>query len=909
MKAAYTKDIWRTVKKEKKRFFSIMLITALGVAMLCGLRAACEDLRRTADRFYDEQNLYDISVVSTMGLTDGDVAALQNLDKISAAEGTYAEIADISVDGQNKTVQVKTISDAGICVPYVTAGRLPESADEIAVSENYLTESGKAIGDTVTVEERQDDGADANFLYAEYTITASVVDASDVDSHDGTMAFRSTAAADYTFFVEKEAVSSDIYTAVYLTVDGAKELLCYSDEYERLIEDAVSAISENVQEERQQARYDDLTADAKEELADARAEAEEKFAEAEQEIADAKETLEENRSQLVRSAQYLTAEQYAESLAALEAGEAEIAESEQTLAGERETAENGFADAQAEIDAVDMPQWYIQDRSELGGYTNVESDADCIESVGTVFPVLFLVVAVLISLTTVTRMVEEERGLIGTYKALGFTDREIRGKYLVYAALACAAGGILGDIAGFIVLPAIIFYIFGVMYQLPQYFFGFDVLYGVGGALVFALGIVGSSWISCDAELKHTPAALMRPKAPKSGSRIFLERISFFWKRLSFLNKVTARNLFRYKKRMFMTIGGITGCTALVLCGFVIRDSVFALSDGQYEDVYRFDILAATGDDAYDDFLAELAEKDEVADYIRLRVETVKVKSGGDALSVQLFVLPDDADYTGYLCLEDGDGGTVTLSENDGSYGAYVTQNAANVLGFSAGDSVELQDAKLAQEKVSVSGLVRNYMGNIVYMTQSVYEKTFGDYQSNAVLLHVSEDCADEVALKEEIEEMDGVQSAMSIAETVDNFSVSVMIINLVVYIIIIMAAGLALVVLFTLATTNISERERELATIKVLGFYDREVHLYVNKETLILTGIGILLGLPLGNVLGHALTNALNLPSIYFAVEIHPVSYLYAASLSFGFALLVDVLTNRILNRINPVEALKSVE
>ena len=615
--------------------------------------------------------------------------------------------------------------------------------------------------------------------------------------------------------------------------------------------------------------------------------------------------LSESRQQLEAAAAFLPSEELAVQQSALEEAQKELQENEQKLAEEMAKAQLQFDDARADIEAIEMPQWYIQDRSALSGYMNVQSDADCIEAVGTAFPILFLVVAILISLTTITRMVEEERGLIGTYKALGFTDREIRRKYLLYAAIACILGGILGDICGFVVLPAIIFRIFGIMYQLPWYLYGFDMLYGLGGIALFAAGIIGATWISCEAELKHTPASLMRPKAPKTGARIFLERWKLVWGRLSFLNKVTARNLFRYKKRMLMTIGGIMGCTALVLCGFVIKDSVTALCENQYGHVYRYDMLAATTDSAYDDFLNKIEEMTQVSDYISLRIETVKVKNQGEELSIPMYVIPDETDYTDYICLEDPQGEKASLA----SKGITVTQNAANVLHFDEGDVVQLQNLKLVQEDVEVVGTVRNYMGNTVYITQTAYEDIFGEYVPNGVLMHISEDCRDQAAFADELEEIDGVQSTMSVAEMKDNFSVSVLIINVVVYIIIIMAAGLALVVLFTLATTNISERERELATIKVLGFYDAEVHLYVNKETLILTGIGILLGLPLGSVLGSALTRVLNLPSIYFAVTIRPVSYVYAAVLSFGFALLVDCLTDRTLNRIDPVEALKSVE
>lgn len=1025
MAKAYKKDVYRTIRNEKKRFFSIMLITALGVTMLCGLRAACSDLRQTADAFYDGQNLYDISVVSTMGLTAEDSEALAALADVEAAEGIYSEVAEVKTEDGNKTVQVKTISRKGISVPYLCEGRLPQDPGEIAVTRNFLEDSGKKIGDTVVLieEEAEETGGEVNFPDTSFTITGTVIDVTDVNGYSDTMAFRSARAADYYFFVLPEAVESGIYTTVYLTLADVDGLLSYSREYDGQVERVITQIETQLKQERQQARYDAVTGEAYEELADAEAEAAEEFSRAAREIADARKDLADGRKELEDAEEALaqSKQELADSEAELERGgrqlaqgeaelaasqeqldglegqiamieqqlaagmdaaalqqmmaamgmegagadlgmmkqqlaagraqaeagkaelsanraklasgreqlaegkrqladaeaeiernrkeladgEKELAENEEKLARERQKAEKEFADARADIAGLEMPRWYIQDRSALSGYTNIQSDSDCIEAVGTAFPVLFFAVAVLISLTTIARLVEEERGLIGTYKALGFTDREIRAKYLIYTVCACVMGGILGDFCGFIVLPAIIFRIFGVMYELPYYQYHFDVLYGIGGAALFAAGVTGATWIACKEELRHMPAVLMRPKAPRAGARIFVERLTVIWGRLSFLNKVTARNLFRYKRRLLMTIGGIMGCTALVLCGFVIKDSVLELMPEQYDHIYQFDAMVVSDSAENGRLLSELGNMTEVSDFINLRIDSVKVKYGGDELSVQLFVFPDHADPSEYVCLENEAGERVTLAES----GAYITQNAANILGFSAADTVQLQNMELVQSAVPVRQLMRNYMGNIVYMSQTAYEEAFGAYEPNGVLVHLADESVDQEVFGERAERIDGVQSAMSIAQMKDDFSVSVLIINVVVYIIIIMAAGLALVVLFTLSTTNISERERELATIKVLGFYDHEVHSYVNKETLILTGIGILLGLPLGKALGGMLTSVLKLPSIYFAVAIHPASYVYAAVVSFGFALLVDCLTNRTLDRIDPVEALKSVE
>lgn len=1219
MRKAYNKDIWRAIWNGRKRFFSIMLITVLGVGMLTGLKAACEDLRYSADAFLDEQELYDLCIVSTLGLTDEDVEALAGVSGIKEVEGCYSETVHIRIAEKNQSVSVKTLSKTGMNNPYVIEGQLPENADEIAVTGKFAESAGCTIGDTLVLEEdshseesieQEDDEDDEtegdldvevdfeeeetpNFRYTEYTITGIVTDPCDINNSQGAVAFRSSSTDDDTLFVRPEAVESDIYTEIYLRLDGAKELFCYSDDYEKLVAEVTDVIESQIKEQREQARYDEITGEAYEELADAWKEAEDAFAEVEEELADARKelddgwaeledgeqelnkkekeakksfadahkqiadgytALEDGKSQLdaaeeqilsgeqqleagrqelskqkqevyaqisnarltltdsqtqtaetkkelegqiqtvqgmfgelwpetewqaylqaaenaylpVAQAQvagndtseaeaavpaataeqqnaFLTAlgqaidmakagidmqeamldpaaDNYQESLGALEAqkqqldvlstkmpelalgygrlkateqvlaasleelnakeqeaaqqfgaaeqqieenaaklsegkqeiadgrielensaaqladaetelakkekeaavqiadgrkeleegkqeltdGEEELADGEAEYQEKRAEVEEKFLDAEKEIEEIDMTQWYVQDRSSLSGYANVKSDAASIEALGTVFPIVFFIVAILISLTTITRMVEEDRGLIGTYKALGFTDREIRRKYLLYAFAASMLGGILGDVFGFILLPEILFIIFDTMYLLPAYMLQFNFLSGIGGVCLFVLGIVGATAIACKAELLQTPAVLMRPKAPRSGSRVFLERITPVWRRLSFLNKVTARNLFRYKKRLFMTVSGIMGCMALLLFGFAVKDSVTDLMPRQYEQVYQYDLMAVSSAADNEKLLSYIENDTNVSDFLNAQISSVKLKNAaGDEEKVQLIVVPEGEALESYIHLQNLDGNEIILSEND----VFITQNAGNVLDFEAGDTVWIQDIDLKQQEVQVTSLVKNYLGNNIYMTQAVYENLFGEYQANGVLVNLSDSCADQIAYADELGKKDGVLSSVSTENLQEEFSTAFALINMVVYIVIIMAACLAFVVLFTLSTTNISERCRELATIKVLGFYDREVHLYVNKETLILTAIGILFGIPLGYAFAQTLTYILNMPSMYLAVSLHTKSYLIASGLSFAFALIVNTITDRSLDHIDPVEALKSVE
>lgn len=1168
MKKTYIKDIWRSVKKGKKRFFSILLITALGVTMLTGLKAACTDLRDSADRFFDSQRLFDVSVVSTLGLSEKDIQILSGLEGVETAEGAYSATVHTCAADKLQSAEIKTFQKDGLNVPFLLEGTLPDAPCEIAVTAGYMEDTGKSVGDFLDIENSAEDSI---FPAASYRITAIVIDPYDVNNTEGAVAFRASSTTEYTFFVTPEAAASDAYTAVYLKLSGSSNLLCYSDAYINLVQQFIQTIETNIKGQQELARYDEITSEAYKELEDAEREMNEQFAEADKEFSDAEEELEEGKAQLEEgeraleeqalaaeegfasakqqladgyaaladgastldaSEQQLSAgkqqlEQAREELAAkqeamymqlseaqsrlesglseaesnrealllqvtsasgilgsawplreweaflaaadnpdeaaaaqdaflkaltdglepllqeisqqiadlnpavpgceeqllrletqkkqledlpeslseltsgisglastvttlsqqldsltlqkqeadiqftsawqeistkeaeleegirqlksaqeeladnrtrldnsseelglqqeealrqleagrdeleenrqkLENGEQELREHQEEYQKEREKAEQELQDARGEIEDIDMTEWYIQDRSSLSGYSNIQSDASSIEAIGTAFPIVFLIVAVLISLTTTTRMVEEDRGLIGTYKALGFTDREIRRKYLIYAFSACMLGSALGDLCGFIMLPKIVFTIFQTMYLLPSYHLGFDLLYGIGGLLLFVISITGATFMACRSELNQKPAVLMRPKPPRLGSRIFLERFSSLWNRFSFLNKVTARNLFRYKKRMFMTTAGIMGCTALILCGFAIKDSVTDLMPRQYEQIYRYDLMAVFSPGENENLPAVLNGDENVEDFLNVQIDSVKIKNfRGREEKVQMIVIPDGSSPEGYLHLITPEGEAVQMD----SSGIYVTQNAARVLGFTTGNTVSVQNSRLVQKDVKTAGLVQNYLGNTVYLTQSLYENLFGSWEPNGILAHLSESCQDQPTFAETLDRMDGVLSSVSTEALKRDFSTAFSMINMVVYIIIFMAAGLAFIVLFTLSATNISERMRELATIKVLGFYNNEAHAYVNKETLLLTAAGIALGLPLGHLLGNCMTSALKMPSIHFAVSIHPASYCFAAALSFCFAFLVGFITDRTLDKIDPVEALKSIE
>lgn len=1114
MKSAYWKDIWQSIIKGKKRFLSIVVIAALGVTMMCGLRASCVDLRYSADAFFDEQNLFDIRILSTLGLTEQDIEALGTLQQVEHVEGGYNETAYTMVDQIKKSIEIRTLSEDGVNLPYLLDGRLPEKTNEIVITKTYKNETGKGVGDQIVLTEQSE-----TLTAQKYEITGIVIDALDVNSTEGSMGFRSTAATDYVGYIVPEGADNDIFTVVYLRMKDLEELNCYSEDYATQIDGYVHAIEKKIKKDREEARYDEIYGDAMEEWEDGEKEMLDEFAKADKEIedakkklADGKKELENAKRQLLKAEQELrdgeaelnrqkkeAEKQFAAAWKEIEAGEAELAAGieeyesmkqmydeikgtaqgfltevrsilqqmdvsddisqqitqimnatnsylaqveqrllenpnipedakaqirqslsdvkaylpelekklhEANVAGEikstvesmlnevegifvladkelanayaqieagrneleagkaelrkqeanakaqisagyakiragwaevkngwlelasgaeeleegeaeleenldkylkeKEKAEKELADALDEINDIDMTKWYVQDRTSLSGYTNVKSDADSIQAIGDIFPVLFLTVAILISLTTITRMVEEERGLIGTYKALGFSDAEIRRKYVIYAALACLIGGILGDIAGYIILPYILFIVFGIMYTIPKYLIQFDLLFGLGGILLFEIGVVGATMFSCRKALIQMPAILMRPKAPKSGSRVLLERITFIWRRMSFLNKVTARNLFRYKKRLFMTVFGIAGCTALLLCGFTIKDTVAEMLPQQYEHIYKYGLMAVTADDDVEELKNLLNEDEEIADYISIRIDSVTLlNQEEEETAVQLMVIPESVSLEGYIYLRDRSGQEIPLKDGD----VFVTKNATRVLDLKEGDAIRLQTMDLQEADAQITSIVENYFGNSVYMTQNTYEQMFDEFKCNGVLAVFSEEFEDHMGYTEELLREECILSATSTQEMIAEFDSAFALLNMVVYVILVLAALLAFVVLFTLSNTNISERERELATIKVLGFYNPEVHSYVNKETWILTSIGIVAGMPLGWILGRYVMGILELPSLEFYIELYPVSYLYAAAITLVFAFMVNAMTDKTLDKINMVEALKSVE
>ena len=863
----------------------------------------------------------------------------------------------------------------------------------------------------------------------ELTIVGVVLDPQDLtnpDGYSGTNAFRSSATSDYTFFAPSDGETGSMYTAVTILVKSAADKDSFSDVYDDTVSEVVDRIDGQIRKNRQQARHQELLDAGTKQIDEAKAQADKQFAAAQQQIDSNRSQLNQQIDQIVnmqagaaagsldettretlRETAITASPQLAEAKAQLDQAQSKLDqqknETEQTLQSKQKEME----------DSIPQVRWYVQDRSQIGGFSSLKSDLESIQSLGNAFPIVFLLVAVMMSLTAMARMVEEDRGLIGTYTGLGYGRLAVASRYLLFALLACLIGGGFGLIVGFLGIPAFLLVVLRGLYVMPDVRLEYDWLYGTAGVALFVVGVLAATVYACAQEMRQKPSSLMRPKAPRAGSRILLERIKPLWNRMSFLGKVTARNIFRFKSRLIMTVGGVAGCTALIVCGLAINDTVAVLGAKQYQDVYQYDLMVVANDDDADAMRQKVASDGRVTSSMDVRVESGDLTGDSGSESIQLVAVPDSersefgkmvtlqpvrsswvdgakslfsgksrtsssasslsdsgesdnqSGKNGSQMSDSGESDANDTSDTKGTVrlgddGVIVSQSAASAMGVNAGDTVTLTNGSEVQADAYVSAVTRSVIGSDVYISETYYHQLFdtaasgtssassasdsgeSDNQSgkngsqmsdsgesdnkngksgtsngessndrqlvwNAMYANLKESSESQAAYAEKLEDDDAVMKAVSCAHMAESFKFDLM--GAVVALIVALAGGLALVVLFTLANTNVSEREREMATLKVLGFFDKEVHHYVNREMMVLTMMGVVLGLPLGRFVGGLLTAALNMPALYFEVECKPLSYVIAAVATMAFALLVQLLVNPVLDRIDPISSLKSVE
>lgn len=902
MKKSVFKDFIREIKGSLGRFFAIMAIVAIGVAFFAGITASSSDMKHSSDSYYDEYNMNDIRILSSIGLTADDMDEISKVDGVKAVYGANTQDVLVNYDGKENVAHVSSIpvgkssdDDSYINQLRIKDGRLPENDKECVVKYED-TRKSMQVGDVITFKSGTEDDISDTFKDSEYTVVGIVYSPCYV-SYDLGSSGIGNGHISYCIYVPDDEFKNDYYTEGYAIIDGAKELDTYSDEYKTMMDkytDDIKGISKD--------RLDIRKQNIKDEYAKAKEEKRE-------------EILGTIRQNVVDT----ITKQYETYYPGMDVSA--MIEPYVTPAYEKAVLQFDFESVYAEYDKMmeetladsDDWEWYVLTRESSYSFRDYESSANRMKAIATVFPLFFIIVAGLVCLTTMTRMVEEQRGLIGTYKALGYGKGTIALKYVSYALAASLVGGIIGCIIGLRLFPYIIYDSWNIIYQLPSITYASHTLLSVVAVLSLVLVTLIATLYSCYYELSEEPSVLMRPKAPKSGKKILLEH-TFIWKHMSFTRKVTMRNIFLYKKRFFMTVIGIAGCGALITAGFGIKDSVQSIIDNQYGQIIHYDDILVFNNNADTESIKNVADniakdeyyKDSLTDYAY--TSDVKVSGESDDYSTEITVVSNEQDYKDFVTFRSRkDKSELELTDS----GVIITEKLAKDLSVKAGDTILIQDDNNKQVSVNVTGVMEMYINNYIFMTSDYFNQVFGYTPDNNRILGklTGDDETVQAAIGDRYLTDSSVKSLTFVKANISRFENMIQSLDLVTWVLIISAGMLAFVVLYNLTNVNISERIREIATIKVLGFYDTEVGEYVYRENIILTLIGGVFGLLLGVALHSYIMTTIELDGVMFGTKINISSFLISYGITILFSLLINLIMYPSLKKIPMVESLKSVE
>lgn len=828
------KDTFREIKKSFGRFAAILGIVLIGVAFFSGVTASSYDMKYTADKYFDDNHVMDIRLLSTLGFDEEDIEAVKGVEGVETVMPGYTMEAVMTLSVNKQEVILYSYSpEDEINKLILTQGRMPENPNECVIRYEKMKGDSIQIGDKITLSSGTDLDISDSLSETEYEVVGFVATAYYLSYQLGSTSI-GDGDLDWALYLPRENFTGDLYTVAYVTVKGAAEFNSYEDEYWDVI-DPVTERLKAIGEERIENRLEEY-----EEL----------------------------------NARY-----------------------------------GGMLSLPTE------GEWYVLDRNSHYAYVDYESTADQMAAIAKVFPVFFYLVAALVCLTTMTRMIDEQRGNIGTFKALGYSKISIAMKYIIYALFASVIGGVIGAAGGMYVFPYVIYNAWNIMYTMPELSFMPQPLLAVLSVAIAVLINIGATVWACFSELVETPALLMRPKAPKVGKKILLERVGFIWKHTSFTYKVTFRNLFRYKKRFLMTVIGISGCTALLIAGFGIKDSISQVVESQYEKIFRYDMTASFAgnsreelESAYERIISDARVQDAGMVYSEIGVvNDCEERNDATEKSVTIMAVSDEARFENFITLSQYKTKEILSVPQEG---VLVSRKLAKDYGLDKGDDIFL----LVEDRlvpVRIADVVEMYVNHYLFMSASYYEELFHkEAADNVIIANL------EVSGEEEEREIgyylinelkaDSVTYYTGVKDRFDNMISALDIITVV---LIISAGALAFVVLYNLINVNISERIREIATIKVLGFYDGEVASYVYRENIILTLIGGAVGLGLGVILHHFIMEVVELEDVMFGRNITFLSFLLSYAITLLFGLFVNLVMLKRLKNIPMIESLKSVE
>lgn len=819
MKTKLLKHIFMKIKDNYKRFLSLICMAFLGVGFYAGIQSSSPDMLKTLDNFYDENNVYDISVISNVGLTEDDLLKLSKIKNVELAINIQEKDTYLEIEENNYVVKLIEYNSQMNNV-YIKEGRLPKNSNEVSVDNALLENNNLKLGDNITIDGKK------------YSIVGNVISplyfsAERPNSNLG------SGKVDYYIYVYNGSLDLEAYSNIYITVKGAKKYLTNSDSYKKLINNVKKDI-DLIKDKQQDIRYDELYSDIIE-----------------------------------------TSEMYGISID-----------------------ESKFI----------KPKWYIYDRLDNTSYKELINASDNLKKIGNIFPIIFFAISVLVSLISMMRMIEEDRVENGTLKSLGYNSFHITLKYVIYSLLATTIGSSVGAIFGSYMIPSVIWNIYKKIFFIPKFIYLLKSDYNALGLWICILCICGTSIIVCIKNLREVPANLMRPKAPKSGKKILLERINFIWKKLKFSDKITIRNIFRYKSRVITTILGIAGCTALILAGFGLKDSIKDVTDFQFNNIIKYDKMLMTNESINQiDIEKELLNDDKVENFTNVNTQNIKVLFNEEQQEVTMITPDDFNNISKSISLIDLKTNNVIDNISDNS--CIISEKTAKLLDIDVGDKISLLDNDNNKYDIKVSYIIKNYINQYLYINKNTYNNLFNNYKINSILISLKDEDKNSKEFDKKyisngyaltIVDNDDIKSSMNdMLSSIDS----------IVAILIIAAASLAFVVLYNLSNINISERKREIATLKVLGFYPSEVDKYINRETVLLTILGIGIGLLFGSYLSHFIISTCEPDYIMFDRHVYTLSYFYSLFITVIFTIIVTIVTHFNLKKINMVTSLKNVE
>ncbi|MBQ7186709.1 MAG: ABC transporter permease [Ruminococcus sp.] len=921
MKKALFTDTLREMRLSMGRFIAIFAIIALGCGFFAGLKATMPDMVETAENYFIDLDLMDVKFQSTAGIRSDDVIAVRNAAGVEAAAPGYSK--DVFYYYQNQNIVLKVMSLPGSFTPMNTPvlleGRLPERRGECAVEVKVASPDTFKLGERLTFSLPEGEDILDTFSTDSYEIVGIIASPLYIGYQRDHSSIGSGEVASFVMVPESDFVS-EYYTELYVRLEGVRDLDPFSEEYREAVNDkkreASRAFRESVQ-----TRYDKLVSDAEKKISDG----EKGLLTLESLLTlssdDAKTMYDSAKAEYEKGKAAYDALDDKNSVAAFLA-QAQLAKAEQQLGmlediikgGEaKEKYRQQYLDSKAELETAREKlaetaelKIYESDRFSLTDYAGFENDAEKIDAISKVFPAFFLLIAALVTLTTMTRMIDEQRTTIGTYKALGYSAGQIVSKYLFYAFAASVLGSVIGTVIGLQVFPAIIYDSYKILYNIPEINTPFRPMYLVG-CMLAAMLCTGSAVMYASLKtLRSQPSQLMRPKPPASGRRVLLERVGFIWNRLSFLMKVTVRNLLRYKKRFFMTVAGVAGCTALIITGFALKHSISTIVTRQFDEIMKYDaavVLNSEDNAASRRALETLDGMEEVTGSVLFSHESCDSTNNGVTQSVNLVVPEITEGFDRFVKLETLDGEETSIGS-----GALITEKLSMLMGLKAGDSISLKLPDRDEVSVRIDGVVKNYAMHYVYISPECYRKIFGSeavYKSAYLTL----DGSSEENFKQRVVADKQFLGISLKGASAKSFLTSLDSLDSIVLLLIFCAGLLAVIVLYNLANINITERVREIATIKVLGFFDGETSAYIYRENIISTVLGIAVGVGLGKLLHYFVVITAEVDVVLFNRELIWWAYIFGGLFTVLFAFTVNLALHFKLRRIDMVESLKSAE